>query len=83
MVIFLWKISQGIVSGYDVQFASDGTRRGRTIIPKTVVKTAPANVKKARENTLRVRGGRIFNLLPGLGRGDESNSLIHPLPLLY
>ena len=115
MVIFLWKISQGMVSGYDVQFASDGTRRGRTIIPKPIVKTAPAMVKKARENSLGVRGARIFNLLPenlrgmnsehvdlfknhldvflgsipdqptvtGLGRGAESNSLIHQLPLFY
>ena len=63
MVIFLWKISQGMVSGYDVQFASDGTRRGRTIIPKPIAKTAPANVRKARENYLGVRRARIFNLL--------------------
>ena len=115
MVIFLWKISQGMVSGYDVQFASDGTRRGRTIIPKPIVKTAPAMVKKARENSLGVKGARIFNLLPenlrgmnsehvdlfknhldvflgsipdqptvtGLGRGAETNSLIHQLPLFY
>ena len=33
MIIFLWKISQGMVSGYDVRFTSDGTRRGRSILP--------------------------------------------------
>ena len=72
-------------------------------------------MKKARENSLGVRGARIFNLLSenlrgmnsehvdffknhldvflgsipdqptvtGLGRGAETNSLIHQLPLFY
>ena len=31
MIIFLWKISQGLVSGYCLQISSDGSRRGRTI----------------------------------------------------
>jgi hypothetical protein len=57
--VLLWKIIQGMISGYDVQFATDGTRMGRTIIPKPIVKTAPANVKKARENSLGVRGDRV------------------------
>ena len=42
MVIFLWKISQGLVSGYDVQFTSGGLRRGRLIVPNTVLKGAPS-----------------------------------------
>ena len=63
MVIFLWKISQGIVSGFNFDFSLD-ERRGRTIIPRTVVKSDPSNVKKARERTLAVRGAQIFNLLP-------------------
>ena len=90
-------------------------RRGRTIVPKTVVKSAPAAVRKAREMTLGVRGAQLFNLLPanirnmntdhvdtfknhldvfissipdqptltGLGRGAETNSLLHQLPLFY
>ena len=36
-VIFLWKISQGLVSGYSVDFTSAGQRRGRYIVPKTIV----------------------------------------------
>ena len=63
-LIFLWKISQGLVSGYDVNFTSSGTRRGRTIIPNEVVQSAPALVRNARENSLGVRGARMFNLLP-------------------
>ena len=115
MIIFLWKVAQGLVSGYDVQFTSDGTRRGRYIVPKPIVRSAPALVRKARERSLGVRGAQIFNLLPenlrglksshvdyfknhldvflasipdqptvtGLGRGAETNSLIHQLPLYY
>ena len=63
-VIFLWKISQGMVSGYDVEFTSGLGRRARTIIPRTVVRAAPTVVKNARERSLGVRGARLFNLLP-------------------
>ena len=63
-MIFLWKISQGMVSGFDVNFTSGGDRRGRRIIPNTIVRTAPATVRKAREQTLGVRGANIFNLSP-------------------
>ena len=115
MVFFLWKISQGMVSGFDVEFNMDGGRRARTIIPKKVVRSAPTMVINARERSLAVRGAQIFNLLPanlrslnsdhidifknhldvflanipdqptmtGLGRGAESNSLLHQLPLFY
>ena len=34
------------------------------IIPKTVVRAAPAVIRKAREGSLGVRGAQIFNLLP-------------------
>ena len=64
-VIFLWKISQGMVSGYNLEYTSDMGRRARTIIPKTVVRAAPTIVKNAREGSLGVRGARIFNLLHG------------------
>jgi ribonuclease P/MRP protein subunit RPP40 len=63
-VIFLWKISQGMVSGYDVQFTSLGIRRGRSIVPNPIVQSAPAMVRKAREQSLGVRGAQLFNLLP-------------------
>ena len=69
MIIFLWKISQGMVSGYNVQFASDGTRRGRSIVPNPIVKSAPTLVRNARERSLGVKGAQIFNLLPDSLRG--------------
>ena len=55
MVIFLRKISQGLVFGYDVQFTSGGLRRGRLIVPNTVLKGAPSVVRNAREHSLGVR----------------------------
>ena len=47
-----------------MNFTSSGTRRGRTIIPNQIVQSAPALVRNARENSLGVRGARMFNLLP-------------------
>ena len=60
-VIFLWKICQGLVSGYDVEFTSGGTRRGRLGVKKSVPRNCPTVVRRTRENSLTVT---IFNLLP-------------------
>ena len=55
-----------MVHGYDAHahFTSDWGRRGRTIIPKILVKAAPAVIRNVRERSLGVRGAHIFNLLP-------------------
>ena len=55
---------QGLVSGYDVNFTSGSIGRGRMAIPKQVDRKSPAAVKKARENSLGVKGALLFNLLP-------------------
>ena len=44
-------------------FTSEG-RRGRVIVPKTVVRSSPAMVRNAREQSLGVRGAQLFNILP-------------------
>ena len=62
-IIFIWKISQGLVKGYDLDFSSS-ERRGRMVVPHPVLATAPAAVRRAREASLGVKGARIFNLLP-------------------
>ena len=72
MIVFLWKISQGLVSGYDLHFSTVGTRRGRFITPKPLVKSAPTRVRNARERSLAVKGAQIFNLLPESLRGLNS-----------
>ena len=63
-IIFIWKISQGMVTGYDMNFTSGGYRRGRMVIPNKVNFKSPATVRKAKQNSLGVRGASIFNLLP-------------------
>ena len=62
-VIFLWKISQGLVAGYNIPFTNNG-RRGRLATPKIVNLHAPASVRRAMEASLSVKGANIFNLLP-------------------
>ena len=74
-VIFLWKISQGMVSGYQVQFTSDMGRRGRSVVPNSVVRAAPAVVRNARERSLGVKGALIFNLLPDKLRSMNSQHI--------
>ena len=49
-----------MVSGYDLEFTLDGTRWGRFIVPKSIVKSAPASVRNARERSQAVRGARIL-----------------------
>ena len=62
-ICFLWKLSQGLISGYSVTWQLND-RRGRFAVPTTIPKTAPAKVRQARERTLAVHGARLFNLLP-------------------
>ena len=61
-----------MVSGYHIKFSSDG-RRGRSVIPNTVVRAAPSGLRNAREITLVVRGARMFNLLPEKLRSMNSD----------
>ena len=70
-ICFLWKLSQGLVEGYTIDWQwSD--RRGRLAIPKNIPRSAPTKVKQARERTLAVHGARIFNLLPVNLRNENS-----------
>ena len=75
MLIFLWKISQGLVKGFSMEFTDKAGRRGRTAKVNTILRSSPAPVQKARENTLGVRGARIFNLLPLYIRNHDSSNV--------
>ena len=69
MVCFLWKLSQGLVGGYSLQWQwSD--RRGRYAVPAPLARGAPSAVRRARERSLAVRGARIFNMLPASLRNE-------------
>ena len=74
-VIFIWKISQGMVSGYNIHFSHSNGRRGRNALPNPVVRAAPASVRNARERSLGVKGVKIFNLLPDQLRSMNSQHI--------
>ena len=61
MTIFIWKISQGLVQGYSVEFTDVHGRRGRTALPHDVNQSSCASVKRARESSLGAKGAKMFN----------------------
>ena len=70
-ICFIWKLSQGLVEGYSMNWQwSD--RRGRYCIPHTIPTSAPSKVRKARERTLGVHGAKLFNILPSYLRNENS-----------
>ena len=72
MVCFLWKLSQGLVGGYSLQWQwSD--RRGRYAVPAPLARGAPSAVRRAKERSLAVRGSRIFNMLPASLRNESGS----------
>ena len=77
MCIFVWKISMGLISGYKLEFKGEGTRRGRECEVATVIRSAPAAVRRARESSLSVKGARMFNLLPADVRNVTSDKVQH------
>ena len=54
----------GLVEAYPLEFIPTTTRQGRECKVKSAVQNAPNQVKKARENSLAVKGAKMFNLLP-------------------
>ena len=77
MVIFIWKITMGLVKGYKVKFINDGTRRGRECAVADIVRNFPGTVRRARENSLSVTGAMMFNLLPEYLRNVTSEKVNH------
>ena len=59
MIIFIWKISQGLVQGYSVDFTDVHGHRGRTALPHDVNHSSCSSVKRARESSLGVKGAKI------------------------
>ena len=62
-IIFVWKIAEQLVKGYSVSFSTN-PRRGRLAnVPVPPQHVAPA-VRKARDGSLRVKGAKLFNIIP-------------------
>ena len=76
-VIFIWKISEGLISGYDMSF-QQSARRGRLAVVPPFAANSSAPVRNAREASLRVKGARLFNLLPK-EIGDMQSVTVIPL----
>ena len=62
-LIFIWKLSQGMVDGYNIKFTMN-PRRGRLAIVGDINLKAHPSVRRARERSLAVKGAKMFNLLP-------------------
>ena len=62
-VIFIWKLSQGLVTGYSLPFHHSERRGLQVTVPPMATTSGPA-VRKAREASLQVKGARLFNLVP-------------------
>ena len=65
-MIYLWKVSQGLIGGHKLQFKGEVAE---------IVRSAPAGVKRARENSLSVKGAKMFNLLPAEIRNINSDKV--------
>ena len=74
MILFIWKISQGMVGGYSLEFTNN-PRRGRFVTPHHSVFGGSASVRRAREASLLSKGARIFNLLPAYIRNINSENV--------
>ena len=62
-IIFIWKIAQGLVQGYQATFLTSD-RRGRQMQLAPLCNQSPSSVRKARESSLQVKGARLFNFIP-------------------
>ena len=62
-IIFLWKVAQGLVSGYNATFFQS-ERRGRMMVLPPLCHKAPAAVRRARESSLQVKGAKLFKCSP-------------------
>ena len=62
-IIFIWKVSQHLVKGYSIPF-KEHPRHGRLVDLPQVANRCPAAVRNAYEGSLRIKGAKLFNLLP-------------------
>ena len=76
MIIFVWKISQQMVSGYTLPFTSCSSRTGRKAVPTAIPQSAAAAVRQARAGTLAVRGVQLFNAMPASIRNSDHGDVL-------
>ena len=65
-----------MISGYNIPF-SRNSRTGRWAVPSCLTgQGVSANVKHAKESSLRVKGCRLFNILPAVLRNADHGDLL-------
>ena len=74
IIIFLWKITQGLIESYDIPFVKN-PRRGRLAVVSSVSSNASPSVRRAREASLPIKGAKLFNLLPAEIRNIEGTTV--------
>ena len=74
-IIFIWKISQGLVDGYSMLFTARDSRTGRKAVIAMTPSAAPAAVKKARAASLAVKGAQLFNCMPAQLRNSDHGDI--------
>ena len=62
-IIYIWKVSQLLVKGYSLPFKYN-PRLGRLVEVPLLDSTCPAAVKNAHSASLRVKGAKLFNIIP-------------------
>ena len=75
-IIFIWKLSQGLVQGYNLPFQQN-ERRGLLVTVPPMAANSPSTVMKAREASLQVKGARLFNLIPRDLRDTNTGTVDH------
>jgi len=61
-IMFVWELSQQRISGYDLAFTFGD--KGRFCIVQTVDNKLPYIEKLQLSNSLKIKGAKLFNLLP-------------------
>ena len=75
-IIFVWKISQGLVDGYNLSFTERDSRTGRKAVIASISNAAPAAVKRARAASLAVMGAQLFNCMPAQLRNSDHGDVL-------
>ena len=65
----------GLVSGYDIEFSLSCSRNQRKAVPAKVSR-GNAALRNAKENSLQVRGTRLFNLLPSILKNAKHGDIL-------
>ena len=62
-IMYIWKVISGKVPNFGLKW-DENLRRGCMVIIRNYTSDVPAQAKKLIDQSLRVHGGSLFNLLP-------------------